>query len=88
MALPMFQAKKSKQGINCFIWRHPREKMDQNLNISRIILNFFNLDFTFSLAFKILSIKVVVLVENGICNHQSVFIHLPYLGSHPYSTTT
>jgi hypothetical protein len=81
MALPMFQAVKANKA-SIVLSGHPREKMDQNLNISRrIILNFFNLDFTFSLAFKILSIKVVVLVENGNLITK-VFIHRSIL-SHP-----
>jgi hypothetical protein len=66
-------------------------KMDQNLNISgRIILNFFNLDFTFFVGFQDTINQNVVLVENGIwVITKGVFIHLcPILARTPYSTTT
>jgi hypothetical protein len=66
MALPMFHNVKANKA-SIVLSGTPQEKMDQNLNISRrIILNFFNLDFTFFVGFQDTINQSRRISENGI----------------------
>jgi hypothetical protein len=65
-ATDVSQAVKANKASMFYLEKHLK-KVNQYLNLSSgIVFQSFDFDFPFSLAFKILSIKVVVFVENGI----------------------